>query len=370
MTSIDNLPGDQRAVLQLVLGRGRSYNEIARLLSINPDSVRERALAAFDSLGPETRVPDHARAQICDYLLGQLPADQIGDVRNLLAHSPSERAWARVLSSELAPIASGPLPEIPVDTGEREPPPAPTPPPSFAPEPEDGHAPAPESPPAPRRVRLPRRPEESSAAPAPLTIEPGSRPPSSRAGGIVVIGVSVVLIAIALIVILTSGGSSPKKTASKTPTTASTPAARVSTTSSAATTASSSSAASSTSTATKVVAQINLTPPSTAAASKAAGIAEVLREGATNGIAIVAQNIPANTTKPANAYAVWLYNSPTDAHILGFVNPGVAANGRLSTAGALPSDAAHYKQLIVTLETSANPKTPGQIILQGTLTGL
>jgi hypothetical protein len=117
-----------------------------------------------------------------------------------------------------------------------------------------------------------------------------------------------------------------------------------------------------------VIAQINLTPPQTG--SKTAGIAEVLKEGANNGIAIVAQNVPPNTTKPPNAYAVWLYNSPSDAHILGFVNPGVSKSGRLSTAGGLPANASHYKQLIVTLETQASPKTPGTIILQGALTGL
>ncbi len=115
-----------------------------------------------------------------------------------------------------------------------------------------------------------------------------------------------------------------------------------------------------------MIAQINLTPPT--ATSKAAGIAEVLKEGVNNGIAIVAQNVTPNTTKPPNAYAVWLYNSATDAHILGFVNPGVAANGRLSTAGGLPANAAHYKQLIVTVETKASPTTPGTIILQGKLT--
>jgi hypothetical protein len=116
------------------------------------------------------------------------------------------------------------------------------------------------------------------------------------------------------------------------------------------------------------VAQINLKP--TAAGSKAAGIAEVLREGSTDGIAIVAQNIPPDSTHPPNAYAVWLYNSPTDAHILGFVNPGVGANQRLSTAGGLPSNAAHYKQLIVTLETTATPKNPGAVVLQGALPAL
>ena len=35
MSSLDSLPGDQRAVLQLVLSRGRSYDEIAQLLSID-----------------------------------------------------------------------------------------------------------------------------------------------------------------------------------------------------------------------------------------------------------------------------------------------------------------------------------------------
>uniref|UniRef100_UPI002FE18458 sigma factor-like helix-turn-helix DNA-binding protein n=1 Tax=Sinomonas sp. TaxID=1914986 RepID=UPI002FE18458 len=62
MQSSDSLPGDQKAVLQLVLGRGRSYDQIARMLSINPEAVRERALAALDSLGPQTRVPDERRA--------------------------------------------------------------------------------------------------------------------------------------------------------------------------------------------------------------------------------------------------------------------------------------------------------------------
>jgi hypothetical protein len=117
-----------------------------------------------------------------------------------------------------------------------------------------------------------------------------------------------------------------------------------------------------------VIAQVNLKPPS--GGSQAAGIAEVLRQGATKGIAIVAQHVTPNSTKPPDAYAVWLYNSPTDAHILGFVNPGVSSNGRLSTAGALPANASHFKQLVVTRETSSSPKSPGTIILQGRLTGV
>ena len=115
MPSLDSLPGDQRAVLQLVLGRGRSYEEIARLLSINPSRVRDRALAALDALGPQTSVSAEHKGMISDYLLGQSSAQEADQVRDLLADSPGERAWARVLSSELAPLASGPLPEIPTE---------------------------------------------------------------------------------------------------------------------------------------------------------------------------------------------------------------------------------------------------------------
>ena len=90
--------------------------------------------------------------------------------------------------------------------------------------------------------------------------------------------------------------------------------------------------------------------------------------GHDQGIAIVAQGVPPNTKH--DAYAVWLYNSSADAVLLGFVNPGVGSNGRLSTAGALPSNAARFKDLVVTLETQAKPKQPGKIVLQGQLTGL
>jgi len=116
------------------------------------------------------------------------------------------------------------------------------------------------------------------------------------------------------------------------------------------------------------VAQINLTSPN--GTSKAKGVAEIVKQGTNTGILIVAQGLAANTTKPPNAYAVWLYNSPTDSKILGFVNPGVKSNGKLQTEGGLPTNASHYKELIVTLETQAKPTAPGPIVLQGQLTGV
>lgn len=93
------------------------------------------------------------------------------------------------------------------------------------------------------------------------------------------------------------------------------------------------------------------------------GIAEVLEKGNTTAIAIVAQGVPANTSH--NAYALWLYNSAFDAVRLGFVNPGVGKNGRLATAGGLPANAGHYKDLLITLETQPHPRTPGPIVLKG-----
>lgn len=390
MASLENLPADQRAVLQLVLKRGRTYDEIARLLSIDRAAVRARALAAFDALGPQTRVPPERRALITDYLLGQLPPRVRTVTRDRLAESAIERAWARVLSAELAPVANGPLPDIPTDISRRAPVPAPDhQAPAGAPVAEPDAAPTgkpkresvflkrarrarePREPRAPREPREAKPKRQSVLKRSRREREPSARKPererraatagrpqsdgpriSRRGGAILLVGLVVVLI-VAAIALLTKGGSTPGP--------ASPAATHTSSTAAAASTAT-------TSTAANVVAQVNLTAPS--GHGKIAGIAEVLKQGATKGVAIVAQHVAPNTTKPPNAYAVWLYNSPADASLLGFVNPGVGSNGRLSAASPLPANASRFKNLVVTVETSGSPKKPGAIILQGKLTGL
>src|SRR5205807_3567247 len=75
--------------------------------------------------GPQTSVAPERRALITDYLLGQLPPGVAEDTRAHLAQSPADRAWARVVASELAPLAREPLPEIPVETTVHEVPPEP-----------------------------------------------------------------------------------------------------------------------------------------------------------------------------------------------------------------------------------------------------
>ena len=52
---LDALAPDQRAVVQLVLQRGRSYAQIAELLKISEDAVRARAHAGLIALAPERR---------------------------------------------------------------------------------------------------------------------------------------------------------------------------------------------------------------------------------------------------------------------------------------------------------------------------
>ena len=116
MAAIDNLPPDQRAVLELVLERGRTYDEIAQLLSIDRAGVRERALAALDALGPQTRVPAERRGLITDYLLGALPPSVADEVRSRLAEL-GQRARVGAGRGLRAParLAKDPLPEIPVE---------------------------------------------------------------------------------------------------------------------------------------------------------------------------------------------------------------------------------------------------------------
>jgi hypothetical protein len=55
-------------------------------------------------------------------------------------------------------------------------------------------------------------------------------------------------------------------------------------------------------------------------------------------------------------------------HRSALINPGVRRNGRLTTAGALPSDASAYNKILITLETrpNRNPTVPGRIVLTGT----
>lgn len=311
MAAIDALPPDQRAVLQLLLAQGKSYEDLARLLSLEPDAVRRRAHDAVAALGPrggEAPSTEHQDA-IADYLLGQQAVSERAATRARLESSAPDRAWARVVASELRPFAREDLPEIPAEAAEVD--------------------------------------EAFDALNARTAAREHARRSSRLGGVLLLVGLGVVL-AVVLVIVLSSGDD--KKTG--------TPAA--STTPSTSTTTGS----------TQVVKQINLKGPS---GSKALAVAQVVRRSGALGLVMQGQGLPKCGKR--FAYAVWIYNSASDAQILGFVNSGdktfdtcLAKGSKLVAVSGLPTNAARYRDLVVTRETgSTQPKQPGTIVLSGPL---
>src|SRR5262249_17736349 len=135
-------------------------------------AVRQRALAAFDALGPQTRVEADRRALITDYLLGQLPQAVAADTRGRLGSSASERAWARGLASEPAPPSAKGVPDIPPGLARAAASPAASPVPAAA-----GAGAATEAPPEP----TPAAPEPESPPPASATRTASPAAPSPGA---------------------------------------------------------------------------------------------------------------------------------------------------------------------------------------------
>src|SRR2546421_464277 len=73
MATFDQLPAEQRAILELVVGRGQTYDELSGMLGMPTARVRELAREALGDLAPATagRVDSDWRGQIADYVLGQ-----------------------------------------------------------------------------------------------------------------------------------------------------------------------------------------------------------------------------------------------------------------------------------------------------------
>jgi hypothetical protein len=348
MSSLDNLPPDQRAVLQMVLQRGRSYDDIANLLSIDRAAVRQRALDGFDAIAPAAVIPGPERALVTDYLLHQLPEKVSEQVYAYLQASEADREWALAVAAKVAPLASRALPEIPVGA------------PLGADDGPEGDLEKDSDPPADDTGAVDESEEQLEAVSEAVVTDavvgasvaqPRQRPPSSRRGGMILLAAVAAVIVIAVLVgVISSGGSSNHKpTASITRTTQTVP----SSTSASTTTGSGG--------ANPVAAQLNLVSPN--GAKDTVGIAQVIREGHVVGVAIDAEGVPANTTH--NAYAVWLYNSPSSHKFVGFVPNLVGKNGRLATEGQLPAGAARFHKILITLETQSKPTSPGEVVLSG-----
>lgn len=344
-------------MLELVLRRGRSYDEIAKLLSIDRAGVRQRALAAFDALGPKTRVAADRRALIADYLLEALPGGVAQEVRDHLQASASERAWARGVASELEGLTEHPLPEIP----------------------SNGRGPGAEGARRGSARRAKARTKPAVATPAAPAAEvppaaalsngsPRQRPvprASRRGGAILLAGAAAVAVALILVFVVFNGGSAKRRGR---------PAATSSTlsqnggSSGGATSPNGRSTGTAAPNGIKLLGQINLGSPT--GATSPFGIAYLVRVQHRTGVLIRAQGLPANSQHPPNRYDVWLYNTSKDSYWLGVVKQAVKSNGQLVTGGGLPTNASRYHLLLVTLETQARPKVPGHVVLEGIVKGL
>jgi hypothetical protein len=310
MARFDDLPADQKAVLQLVLRQGRTYGEIAGLLKISTEAVRDRALTALDAVGP-TGLPDlddDLQDDLGDYLLGQQTASARATTREQLEGSQSARDWARGVATELrtAGVAGeDALPDIPTDPAEVD-------------EAFDAlHA------------RRAARVDQAR---------------SSRLGGMLIIA-AVLLVVVGGVLVLTGviGGSDDDGTSKD--------AATPTQTSTVATTAS-------------VEQQINLTPPS--GATKPLGVANIVSQDGQRALAVVGQDLPAS-----GHYVLWV-RAGTKSKFLGFFPPVTgsgADKGRLQGLVAAPSDLASYTEMLVTREPGSTPKQPTAIILKGSLGG-
>ncbi|HUH80755.1 MAG TPA: sigma factor-like helix-turn-helix DNA-binding protein [Solirubrobacteraceae bacterium] len=331
MSRLDDLPPDQRAALSLLLLQHKSYAEVATLLQIPAGAVHDRAQAALAVLAPgEARaLSADERAEVGDYLLGQSGIAERLKTRTYLSDSEPARTWALAVAGELSALSPNALPEIPAPSannvhlqhGYLAPPAA---------------APAPAAPPA----GAPASGVDGSGAGAP-PITPLPRPAqgtpsSSRLGGILVLAAVVVAVVVAVI-LLTGGSSKHKHTTSSSHTTAA-------------------------NTKGPTVHQLTLRSPS--ASSRSLGVVEVLSEAGKRAFYIEAQNLPASRHF---FYAIWLYNSPTSAEPLSKAPP-VGKSHRLAGGALLPSNAANYKQILLTRETSQHPAHPGKVVLSGPFT--
>jgi hypothetical protein len=365
---LDALAPDQRAVVQLVLQRERSYAQIAELLKISEDAVRARAHAGLSALAPDVEIPADKLAQVSDFLLGQQDGKPRQATRRLLRSSNGAREWAETVRAQLEDVG-GALPELPPRSRERESAAtagaepvaaavAPDPPAAEDP----AQEPAAEQPasvaaaaagpgrPAPR----PRPLREKAAAgggpdlPAPST-SGALAAGSSRIGGAVLIGVVLLALVGLLLYLFVFKSDDPSSSSD--------------TSSSAAATATATPSATP-----QAVGQIALRGVN---GSKGTGVMRLYTAQGQLAFTLAATGVPPN--KSNEAYAVWFTTPGGGSQRLGFAQP-VGSNGQLGTTGPRTEDLAkfprwlaRYKQVVVSRERTGNARTPGPIILRGTL---
>jgi Anti-sigma-K factor rskA/Sigma-70, region 4 len=122
MATFDQLSPEQRAIVELVLRQGKTYDELADMLNMPEGRVRELARDALVELAPVSvrGVEEDWRGQLADYVLGQQSGPEATATKGHLRRSEAARSWARSLLDSLEQFyENGSVPAIP--EGERKP---------------------------------------------------------------------------------------------------------------------------------------------------------------------------------------------------------------------------------------------------------
>jgi len=307
MPRIDDLPADRRAVLQLLLKQGKSYDDLARLLRIEPATVRERARDALDRLGPQDADLDLGEQdEIADYLLGQQTASQRAATRSLLERSAAGRAWARVVAGELRGLAGDGLPEIPAEGAEVD---------------------------------------EAFGALEARKVARERQAKSSKLGGVLLLAALGLAVAFLVVFVIArdDGGDGEQPTAGTGTTATQTTAPGGQ----------------------QVLGQVNLNPVEGSPSRRALAAATLVRQGEGISMIFQGQRIPANSR--GNVYALWVISRGNAAR-LGFT-PRVGSNGRLRFTGSVPDgvNLGDFSAMVLTRETTPDPNAPGPVIVGGSL---
>ena len=317
MATFDQLSAEQRAIIELVLKQGRSYDELAEMLDMPKSRVQELARDSLVTLSPVTAaaVEDDWRGQIADYLLQQQSGTESTATRGHLRRSEGARAWSRSVLDSLDQFYDpANLPTIPDG---------------------DGAAPLRGAWRSELREKLPAakgkpagEPGAEKEQPSPETQAPVRR--RQIAAGAALALVAALAVLVWPIGVLGGGDDKEDKKASANPRKP----------------------------APKVVGQLLLQPVEGA---KGTGVSVIAARGKDRQL-IVQARLPA--TPDGEAYEVWLYNSDRDARSLGA--QVTDRQGMFQGAGPLPRDFDRYKFIDVSRESvDRNTRHSGKSVLRG-----
>jgi len=354
MATFDQLSAEQRAIIELVLKQGQTYDQLGDMLAMPTTRVRELAREALVRLSPVSAasVDSDWRGQIADYLLNAQSGPEQTATRGHLRRSESARAWARsVLDSLEQFYADDAVPTIPEGDrgGERKPrrarrtrEPAPA-----------AAAPAAEA----KEAKRPKDAEERAPKPS-RTLSPEARSAVRRrrlagAGALALVVAVAVLVWPVGVGPLALGGSDAEDSADNgegdgggTGTGGD---------------------AQNAATEPEIIGQLPLGPIESLKGSRdAAGIAAIASQAEERTLIVQAQ-LP--MSEEGQAYQVWLYNADDDAVSLGA--QVTDARGGFQGAGPLPNDFDKYRFVDVSREDIRGEEThSGNSVLRGALADL